>query len=553
MKNYWFTLIELIITVTIISILGTISYLSYSTYSSNARDSIRLNEVNNISKTLELYYSVNSKYVEPTNPINITYSWGNLFSQWTFWIDSTNELKIYWKVPKDPLSKNEYSYSLINSKKEYEIWYALEKEEITFLVEKANAANKLMKWYIKWNYNWKFATTNTWWIDYIIAIPSITVMDNSTDIISIISNKKLISNGIFNTPSTYNSSDYNKEATINYVNNDPVLFSWNIRNLYSNEANLLNFAAKLKKSYLDSDFLDSELKSIDIVNKPYDSKNLVLKYINNNFWWLPTEKKTLDNTCEKTNLNTSGCFSPLDINNLVIWYDFSDNILTKLNSSNVITEIKNKWLQNNSLNLVSWNPVQWEVNWKKTLRLTNDIMTSSDSFSWSTEEFHFYYISKENSRSSNFMINFNWTNWACNWSSSSNRVSVHAPWWDWIWYMDLWWCDWNSRLEIPPSKQVWDTTIVSAFSSRIENKRWFYLDWWRNWTHVVNSSVKLYTWWWIRIWEWTSDTELLEFFAFNKKLNDSDQKKLEWYMACKWWIQSNLPDNHPYKNICPNK
>jgi prepilin-type N-terminal cleavage/methylation domain-containing protein len=50
-----FTLVELIVVITILAILWTIAFISLQWYSSQARDSKRLSDVQNIKKSLELF------------------------------------------------------------------------------------------------------------------------------------------------------------------------------------------------------------------------------------------------------------------------------------------------------------------------------------------------------------------------------------------------------------------------------------------------------------------------------------------------------------------
>jgi len=54
--NYkWFTLVELIVVITILAILWTIAFISLQWYSKSARDSKRISDIQNIKKYLELF------------------------------------------------------------------------------------------------------------------------------------------------------------------------------------------------------------------------------------------------------------------------------------------------------------------------------------------------------------------------------------------------------------------------------------------------------------------------------------------------------------------
>jgi len=52
-----FTLVELIVVITILSILSTIAFVSFNGYASNARDSVRLTNLDDLAKALELSFA----------------------------------------------------------------------------------------------------------------------------------------------------------------------------------------------------------------------------------------------------------------------------------------------------------------------------------------------------------------------------------------------------------------------------------------------------------------------------------------------------------------
>lgn len=68
-----FTLVELIVVITLLSILGTIGYVSFSGYIRDSRDSVRLSDLNGISKALEVSYSRTSRYPSPDGPSVLLY------------------------------------------------------------------------------------------------------------------------------------------------------------------------------------------------------------------------------------------------------------------------------------------------------------------------------------------------------------------------------------------------------------------------------------------------------------------------------------------------
>jgi hypothetical protein len=154
-------------------------------------------------KALDLYKIKTWEYPEPDNGTVVYYeTWVNeVWIQWTVWIQIINKLDKLDKVPKDPLYWNEYTYSVLNTKKEYQVAAALEWWTLAYnsnsnlsIVPKANATSANLWWiaYVKWTYNWQIAKIQSWSITYVLAVPTIINWDMSlTDIIEVLNNKKL--------------------------------------------------------------------------------------------------------------------------------------------------------------------------------------------------------------------------------------------------------------------------------------------------------------------------------------------------------------------------
>ena len=62
-----FTLIELIVAISIIAILATISYIMVQNYNKETRNVVRVSEINILEKALELHYIDSQKYPDPDN------------------------------------------------------------------------------------------------------------------------------------------------------------------------------------------------------------------------------------------------------------------------------------------------------------------------------------------------------------------------------------------------------------------------------------------------------------------------------------------------------
>lgn len=116
-----FTLVELIVTVLVLSILATLAFVSLNGYIRNARNSARLNDLKLIEKSLSLYMQVKSTYPLPDSATSISYSGAVLWNQGFFGTWVVGKVKRISPLPKDPLTKNEYTYSISNNGKKYQL------------------------------------------------------------------------------------------------------------------------------------------------------------------------------------------------------------------------------------------------------------------------------------------------------------------------------------------------------------------------------------------------------------------------------------------------
>lgn len=66
-----FTLVELIVVITILVILGTIAFVNMRGFSASARDSARIENLANLKKGLDIYRTKNGTYPMPEGPLNI--------------------------------------------------------------------------------------------------------------------------------------------------------------------------------------------------------------------------------------------------------------------------------------------------------------------------------------------------------------------------------------------------------------------------------------------------------------------------------------------------
>ncbi len=77
-NNKAFTLVELIVVITILAVLATVAFISFQGYTSSSRDSVRLTDLKNISKSFEVSKTRWIDFPLPDKKIDISAS-GTIF------------------------------------------------------------------------------------------------------------------------------------------------------------------------------------------------------------------------------------------------------------------------------------------------------------------------------------------------------------------------------------------------------------------------------------------------------------------------------------------
>lgn len=93
-----FTLVELLIAITILSVLATTGFIVYSGVLPKTRDSKRISDLNKLAIALELYYQKNGRYMDNTQGLEGSCTNADTAAFYT-------EIKSYMvdqEVPKDP-------------------------------------------------------------------------------------------------------------------------------------------------------------------------------------------------------------------------------------------------------------------------------------------------------------------------------------------------------------------------------------------------------------------------------------------------------------------
>lgn len=214
-KKGAFTLIELIVTITILSILWIIAFLNYKDYSRDSRNSVRLNDISNIKKVLELFQLNANFYPDPDDTTLVTYSGGLLWKQWHFGNGMISKVDHLSKAPKDPLIDVEYTYSLFNRSSMYQVWSMLESKSTISAVPQSYAyTNENVLAYVSWNFDLYDIHSNTGGTCLNVSTPSMII-------------NNLPSDGVLNQSSSYNFV-YNDGYFLpeNYESRMDMITSW---------------------------------------------------------------------------------------------------------------------------------------------------------------------------------------------------------------------------------------------------------------------------------------------------------------------------------------
>lgn len=121
-----FTLVELLIVITIISILSTLLWISFHSYSSTARDSVRMTDIKTAFWWLSIYKIKTWNYPNPDNSIQIKAGNILLNIQGELWGNTKKIISINGKV-EDPKDKSNYIYSISSNLQKAQLMWYLEK------------------------------------------------------------------------------------------------------------------------------------------------------------------------------------------------------------------------------------------------------------------------------------------------------------------------------------------------------------------------------------------------------------------------------------------
>lgn len=590
-NNKAFTLVELIVVITILAVLWTIAFISFQGYTINARDSVRKNDINSIMSSLE-YFSLNTWfYPEPSNSNQISFSWAEVWTQWTIWDDLILRLGKISKKPVDPLTQSEYTYSRLNTKNEYQIAAIFESETAWIFLNQVNAWDKNGSAYIKWNFNWQVAKVSTWSITYILAVPSIITSDLTLELIDVVSQRKFVYNEYSNLPSSYDWSVYNIDWGFDFAPNKLVVYSsWDLDELNTDVDIQISFLKELQDSYSWTILeVAPDLKpiiNIDIdTSTPSDNaKNLawtIIKYnvreIKTIIYWYPT-------------ITSTSSWWPSNCAWITItWVTYPAITYTHptLNHSDTLT-----WTWTNSIS--NWaETYTWDINcndWTKSIASENMVTNCNTNYTWDWDSCEpgsqtFNCTAKPvtwtiwNSVSS-YTQTWNWSSWApvdsvTTYNTTSSTTSCNYDCntgfsWDWdsceAASVNYPWCS-EPDITVSPytiaACNVWVNT--AATSPTDSNGYWELFQWWnkapiktaststtRYWATTDNSTfsnpvfIRKADWtdfsndnlWWDNWWSWTDIQRkgpCADWYHVPSTVEWAWLRVAWWWSTANWW------------------
>ncbi len=323
-KKQAFTLVELIVVITIIAILWTIAFISLQWYSTAARDSTRISNLSTMKTSLELFHLDAWKYPTATDGFVVTYSWTEVWTQWTFWTTTFSNVTRLDKIPTDPLTEKEYTYSTTKNKQEYQLAWLVEWDTLALnnsLLNQTNAWDTVATAVVTWNYNNVMMKTLTWANCSILSVPSIISNQPKeiTNLEDILTSSWLVYNWYNNLPSNYGTSKFKTNWWFEFSSHKLVAYSddKSCTPLYDTDDNIarVELITNLQTAYTgtiiaNSDWISnitkldiSDTSAIDLLSRSLVNNSLGGSIVAST-WWnsIPVVTGLIDQTtCELSN------------------------------------------------------------------------------------------------------------------------------------------------------------------------------------------------------------------------------------------------------------
>lgn len=256
-----FTLVELIVVITILAILWAIAFFTIQNYTSQARDSSRVANTANIKKWLEIIHIDNWVFPQPEwNILTWSINWHIVSFLWEFWRELTRITNM-WDIPSDPLAKANYMYWVSRWADFYQLWLVME-----------DSSNLRAK--VDWNYPWLISYSTLSW-NCIANLPSL-LFNNTWNIDFISDTAYLVTDYWPNLPYT---SKWYKDSSIQKTDSSEL-----IKIITNSDSSYITWClSNVNKDNFDTTFLNTWL---------------LLSF--NTQWFDPNETENIKNSIKKT-------------------------------------------------------------------------------------------------------------------------------------------------------------------------------------------------------------------------------------------------------------
>ena len=156
----WFTLVELIVAVSILAILSAIWFVSYSGYIAWVRDTNRVSQLWELSDALNVFYA---KYPLPLPDDYIDIKIWNrvIWYQWNLWKSVLNRIDFQWNAI-DPDTNQNFIYSLSENKKHFTLSALLENDDYGDIIWK----NYTTTYAAENEFRYPYITGDRFWVIY---------------------------------------------------------------------------------------------------------------------------------------------------------------------------------------------------------------------------------------------------------------------------------------------------------------------------------------------------------------------------------------------------
>ncbi len=295
--RHWFTLVELIVVITILAILGTIGFISMQGYSQSAREATRISDLATIEKALTFFHTTENYFPEPTDFINITYSGSLAWKQGVFGEDTRLVVGRISESPRDPLTNSLYAYSVTNNRQEFELW-AISETPLAAVPSLTNTTYADNNYFtnVVWNYNKQIVTVKEPTRLYILWVPTL-ITSEITDVTV----QDILARGTFSVknskslPASYTNNLPEWQTLTGATSFTPWTVTLTAPLIYDGSAESLNddtekqvFADNLVSYYQGSNLDNNDRKDLKNVTT-WDELTYVNTLIQNDTGWIPGE------------------------------------------------------------------------------------------------------------------------------------------------------------------------------------------------------------------------------------------------------------------------